>query len=118
MLRTSRVRSLSCLLLCGLVVARASAAEDATAMVRQSFMNAMAAVQVAPTVPLPEDGPGLRRYALYPYLQAARLRAELRLVTPAAGGLEEALLPVDDRIAAFLEEQGPRPVTQKLREEW
>lgn len=98
--------------------AHASEQEDPAAAVRQTFVAAMAAVAVAPTAPLPEDSPALRGYVLYPYLQAARLRAQLRLAAPAADGPNQPLLPVDDAIAAFLEQQGSRPVTQRLREEW
>lgn len=106
------------LLLCSAAVPVAGDEEPA-AGVRQAFLDAMAAVEVAPSsVPLPEDSTALRGYALYPYLQAARLRAALRLLAPAAGGLDERRLPVDDAIAAFLKEQGSRPVTQQLREEW
>ena len=115
----SLIRLLFCLvLLARLAAVPAAAADDPAAVVRQAFMNAMAAVAVAPSVSLPEDSPALRGYVLYPYLQAARLRAELRLVTPVAGGLDEPLLPVDEAVAAFLEEQASRPVTQQLRDEW
>jgi len=113
------IRLLFCLALLGrFAAASAGVEEDNAAAVRQAFMDAMAAVAVAPTVPPPEDSPALRGYVLYPYLQAARLRAELRLVPKAAGGPDGPLLPVDEAIAAFLEEQASRPVSQKLREEW
>ncbi|HEX9206909.1 MAG TPA: transglycosylase SLT domain-containing protein [Steroidobacteraceae bacterium] len=92
--------------------------EDSAAGMRQAFMDAMAAVTVSPTAPPSGDSPALQGYVLYPYLQAARLRGQLRLVTPSSGGLSVPLLPIDDAIAAFLEAQGSRPVTQKLREEW
>lgn len=118
MRRASPLPLLPCLLFCSYVAAGARADEDSAAGARQSFMNAMAAVAVAPTVALPDDGPELRSYILYPYLQAARLRTELGQVTPAAAGLDNPLLPVDDRVAAFLEEHGSRPVAQKLRDEW
>lgn len=96
----------------------AAAAEPVPVPVRQAFMNAMAAVPVAPTAAVPEDGPELRGYVLYPYLQAARLRAQLSVVAPVAGALDDPLLPVDEAIVAFLAAQGSRPVTQRLRQEW
>jgi soluble lytic murein transglycosylase len=110
-------------LLCLVLLARfavlpAAAEDDPVAGVRQEFVNAMVTAAMAPTIPLAPDRPALREYVLYPYLQAARLRAELRLVAGAAGGLDQPLLPVDDAVAAFLQQQASRPVTQKLREEW
>ena len=116
-MRASRIPFLTCLLVCSLTAMPAGAQESAAA-VRQSFMNAMAAATAAPTVPLPDDGTELRSYVLYPYLQAARLRAGLRLVAPATDAPGDSLLPVDEAISAFLKEQGSRPVAQKLREEW
>jgi soluble lytic murein transglycosylase len=101
--------------------AAAAVEADPAAAVRQSFMDAMAAVAAAPGGPggpPPEDSAALRGYVLYPYLQAARLRAGLSVVTAGTGGLDEPLLPVDEAIAAFLEQQASRPVSQKLREEW
>ncbi len=115
----SLLRPLLCLaLLFRFAAVSAAAEDDPAAAVRQAFMDAMAAIAVAPTVPLAADSPALREYVLYPYLQAARLRGELRLVAGAAGGLNEPLLPVDDAVRAFLEQQASRPVAQKLREEW
>jgi soluble lytic murein transglycosylase len=101
--------------------ARASSSageQDPLADLRQSFLNAMAAANVAPTQPAPEDDAALRSFVLYPYLLAARLRAQLRLIAPAAGELDAPLLPIDDAIAAFLREHAERPVTTRLREEW
>ena len=57
--------------------------EDA---VRQAFMNAMAAAAVAPASSAAGDDGELREYPLYHYLQAARLRRQLELATPAKGG--------------------------------
>ena len=88
--------------------------EDA---VRQAFMNAMAAA-AAPASPAADDDRELREYPLYPYLQAARLRRQLELATPAATGTVDALLPVDREVIAFLREHGAAPVTTRLRTTW
>jgi soluble lytic murein transglycosylase len=101
--------------------ADAAADDDAArkdAALRQSFMDAMAAVGVAPTSAATDDEADLRRYALYPYLQAARLRRQLELATPAAVGTVDALLPVDHAVIAFLREHGNAPVTAPLRTTW
>jgi soluble lytic murein transglycosylase len=82
--------------------------------VRQSFMNAMAIVAFAPT----SDDASLQSYVLYPYLQAARLRRQLELATPAATGTVDALLPVDGQVVAFLSEHGAAPVSTPLRGAW
>jgi soluble lytic murein transglycosylase len=89
--------------------------EDA---VRQAFMNAMAAAAVAPASSAAADDGELRAYPLYPYLQAARLRRQLELATPAATGTVDALLPVDQQVIAFLREHGTAPVTARLRTTW
>src|SRR5690349_22296282 len=92
-------------------------AADDTASVRQAFLDAMAVASIVPTEP-PTDSEALREYVLYPYLQAARLRTELALLTPASTSLTIPTLPLDDRIAAFLAAQGTQPVARRLREEW
>ena len=103
----------------GCVSARAAVpAADPVAAVRQAFLDAMAAARLAPTQPAPEDSERLRQYALYPYLQAARLRAELQLLAPAASDLVTPSLPVDERVAAFLQQQGTQPVARGLRADW
>ncbi len=73
----------------------------------------------APFAPAGGDSEALQRYPLYPYLQAARLSRQLALIRPVAaqpGG--DPRLPLDDEIAAFLAQQGDRPVTRKLRSAW
>lgn len=113
--RLAWVLSLVCL---GVVSSSAGEPGDAGAILRQSFLNAMAAAGVAPTQPAPEDDATLRGYVLYPYLVATRLLTQLRQVTPVAGELDAPLLPIDDAIASFLREQGDLPVTRRLRDEW
>jgi soluble lytic murein transglycosylase len=94
----------------------AAGAED-WASVRQAFLDAMAVASISPT-PAPGDPDALRQYVLYPYLQAARLRTELALLTPASTSLTVPTLPLDDRIATFLASQGTRPVVRRLRDDW
>jgi soluble lytic murein transglycosylase len=86
--------------------------------VRQAFMDALATVQAAPMRPSSDAERDLRGYVLYPYLEAARLRRQLELATPAAGQLIDPLLPVDDDVVAFLREHGSAPVTDRLRTAW
>jgi soluble lytic murein transglycosylase len=98
--------------------ARAEDDESRQGALRQAFMDALAAVSVAPISAAPDDEAELRGYALYPYLQAARLRRQLELATPASVGTVDALLPVDHAVIAFLREHGNAPVTAQLRATW
>jgi soluble lytic murein transglycosylase len=86
---------------------------------RQAFLAAMATVAAAPVAPPGGDSEALQRYPLYPYLQAARLNRQLALLRPVAaqpGG--DPRLPLDDEVAAYLVQQGDRPVTRALRSAW
>ena len=114
------LKSLACLLALAGLAALPSARAQAprTDEVRQSFMDAMATVNVVPTQAPAADSAELRAYALYPYLQAARLRRQLELATPAAVELVDAPLPIDGDIVAFLREHGNAPVTTSLRAVW
>jgi soluble lytic murein transglycosylase len=97
----------------------ARADDDTPPQVREAFVAAMAAVTGSPFAPTGGDSEVLQRYSLYPYLQAARLGRQLELIRPVAaqpGG--DPRLPLDDDIAAFLAQQGDRPVTRKLRSAW
>ena len=111
------------LLFCGLLAAGSSAlADDDNATpkhVREAFVASMATVEAAPFAPAGGDSEALQRYPLYPYLQAARLNRQLALTrpTPAQPG-SDARIPLDDEIAAFLAQQGERPVTRTLRSAW
>ncbi|MGB7740202.1 MAG: transglycosylase SLT domain-containing protein [Steroidobacteraceae bacterium] len=87
--------------------------------VREAFVAAMASVAAAPFAPAGGDSEALQRYPLYPYLQAARLNQQLALNRPlAAQPGADARLPLDDEVAAFLAQQGDRPVTRTLRSAW
>jgi hypothetical protein len=84
--------------------------------VREAFVAGMANVAAAPFAPAGGDSEALQRYPLYPYLQAARLNRQLALMrTLAAQPGGDPRLPLDDEVAAFLAQQGDRPVTRTLR---
>jgi soluble lytic murein transglycosylase len=82
---------------------------------RQDALRAefRAALDAAAQARAPVDGAALRGYLLYPYVEAARLRAALSRV--AAGRRDAAL---EARIQAFLGRHGDEPVTRELRREW
>ncbi|MCM2312147.1 MAG: hypothetical protein NDI84_12160, partial [Steroidobacteraceae bacterium] len=85
----------------------AGAATDPLAKVRAEFQSAYAAVETAPMdVDAAGDSEALRKYPLYPYLQAARLQR--RLADPSAAGA----------IEAFLAEHGSAPAARSLRRSW
>jgi soluble lytic murein transglycosylase len=113
-------RLFALLLFALLVPGAPSRADDDTLQpVRGAFLAAMAAVDSAPFAPAGGDPEALQRYPLYPYLQAARLSRQLALVRPvAAPPGSDPRLPVDDEVAAFLAQQGDRPVTRTLRSAW
>ena len=98
----------------------ARADDDATLKhVREAFVAAMAAVDAAPFAPAGGDSEALQRYPLYAYLQAARLNRQLALLPPIATQPgSDPRLPLDDEIAAFLSQQGERPMTRTLRSAW
>lgn len=85
----------------------APAPEDA---LRAEFRAALDGV--AQTRP-PPDSDALRRYLLYPYVEAARLRYALSRV--AAGARE---LTLETRTQQFLERNDDEPVTRELRRAW
>lgn len=72
---------------------------------RREFQQAYAAAQAG--VPA-QDSPALRGYALYPYLQAERLRRALSADATAA----------DASIEAFLMDHSAEPVAGELRRTW
>jgi soluble lytic murein transglycosylase len=109
---------LGLLLGCAATPTHANDGESRQDAARQAFVDAMASVAVTASTGAARDDATLRTYALYPYLQAARLRRQLELVTPAAAGTVDALLPVDQDVTAFLREHGSAPVTARLRDAW
>ena len=115
-------RLIALLLVTLLALGSSARADDDNATlqhVREAFIAAMATVAAAPFAPAGGDSEALQLYPLYPYLQAARLNRQLGLTRPLAaqpGG--DPRLPLDDEVAAFLAQQGERPVTRTLRSAW
>lgn len=83
--------------------------DDAYAAVRTEFLQAYNTASAGLPEPQPQDSAGLQAYPLYPYLQAARLKRDLRLPDPA---------PADSAIAGFLQHYGEQPVGRTLRRAW
>ena len=83
-------------------VADASPLDDG----RREFQAAYAVAAAPPSDGAVADSEALRNYPLYPYLQAARLRA--RVDDPAA----------TSAISAFLQQYGSDPVARSLRRSW
>ena len=95
-------------LVCAALLARAD--DDAYASARQEFLRDYgAAVALLPEGP-PQDSAALQAYPLYPYLQAARLKRDLRLAPDPNA--------VDLRIVQFLKGNGEQPVGRALRRAW
>ncbi len=117
---TQRLSSLLFLALLALLSNAHADDEQATLKhVREAFMAAMATVDATPFAPAGGDSEALQRYPLFPYLQAARLHRQLALARPvAAPAGTESKLALDDEIAAFIAQQGDRPVTRALRSAW
>lgn len=97
----------SLVLLAGSLLAASTQASDATAL-RDSFRAALAEARTG-RAPDGEDRRALRDYVLYPYLQAARLQAQLPRAQPGA---------LDAAIAGFLDRQPDLPVSRELRRQW
>lgn len=85
--------------------------DDPYAAVRQEFLRGYGAANaLLPQPAAAPDSAALQAYPLYPYLQAARLRRELRL----APNPETA----DLRIVQFLKDNGEQPAGRALRRAW
>ncbi len=100
--RRTRTSWTAALVIAALAMAVRAAAQD-DAATRTLFRVAYAAAQAGSGSPAASDGSALRAYALYPYLQAARL---------------EQGLSADAAIGAFLDEHGDAPYTARLRQVW
>jgi soluble lytic murein transglycosylase len=120
MLTAPRLVSLLCFALFALGSSARADDDNATLKhVREAFLASMATVETVPFAPAGGDSEALQRYPLYPYLQAARLNRQLAVTRPmAAQPGSDARLPLDDEVAAFLSQQGERPVTRTLRSAW
>jgi len=88
-----------------------AAADDPYRDVRKEFVRAYAQATAGAAAPRGEDSEALRAYPLYPYLQAARIRAAL--ANAAAG-----LTPADERAHTFVTYYDNEPVGQQLRRTW
>jgi soluble lytic murein transglycosylase len=85
-------------------------ASDATEALRAEFRAALdGAAQVRPR----PDSAALRGYLLYPYVEAARLRAGLGR---ALAGRRD--FPLEARVQRFLDSHGEEPVARELRRAW
>lgn len=97
-------------LLALLLAAGPAAAAPAPEAQRAEFRAALERVDARNA---PADRPALRRYLLYPYLEAARLRQAL---VPLGANKRDA--GIEKRIRAFLARHGDAPVTTDLRHDW
>lgn len=95
-------------LLCAVGLTRAEG--DPYADGRRDFQAAYALANAMLPEPQAQDSAALRAYPLYSYLQAARLKRELRLAPDPA--------QVDARIVEFLKANGDQPVGRGLRRAW
>ena len=90
-----------------------AAVSDDYAAARQEFVAAYARAEAGRGPPEAGDSDALVAYALYPYVQAARLRAAL-----AAAPAPATALPVDDAARQFLAAHGDEPVGRIVRRAW
>ena len=102
---------MACLALLCSAMGGASGAEDPLGAQRIEFRQAMASLSGADGGSH-ADSAGLRGYALYPYVQAARLEQALR----AAG--QDVPPTLDAQAATFLRAQEGAPVARELRRAW
>jgi len=97
--------------LVALVALQPAGAQDEPAEQRSAFLAAYERAQAGVPAPPEGDDPKLEGYPLYPYLVAARLRAEIGGTAPTGAGL-------DGRVEAFLERHGQDPVGRWVRRPW
>jgi soluble lytic murein transglycosylase len=100
------------ILMCAAASSRVEAQDDPLAAARAEFQQAYGSLALSPRPPATPDGPGLRGYVLYPYLQAARLTQALR---DAGADVPAAL---DEEIAVFIRGNEGQLVTRDLRSSW
>lgn len=94
-----------------LFTAQAFAASDVYARTRAQFVRAYAQATSGEAAPREDDSEALRAYPLYPYLQAARIRAALE-----KAGAD--LTPADQRAQTFIAYYDGDPVGRDLRRAW
>ena len=95
-----------------LAPACALAQDDPLAAVRAEFIANLAAARSDAIRAAPPDSEALRRYPLYPYLEAARLRGQLAKAAGPAGSA------ADIATAAFLARHGNEPAASGVRSAW
>jgi soluble lytic murein transglycosylase len=102
--------AIACLVAC--LASLPAAADDAYAAAREEFVAAYARAD-AGREPLQADSDQLVAYPLYPYVQAARIRAALAAAHPS-----EKALPADEAARRFTAAHPGEPVTRIVRRAW
>jgi len=100
----------ACAWVAGIGTAAGDAPADPYAELRREFVAAHAAAEAGRPAPPSGDSEALQAYVLYPYIQAARLRAALRSGPPGS-----TATATDAAARAFLERHGAAPYTRPLR---
>ena len=98
-------------LILSFAAANASAEQDVYERTRAQFVRAYAQATGGAAQPREPDSEALRAYPLYPYLQAARIRAAL-------AHAEADLTPADQRAHTFITYYDGDPVGRDLRRAW
>mgnify|MGYP001045084385 FL=1 len=80
---------------------------------RKAFETAWRDAEAGIAAPAGGDAAALVDYPLYPYVEAARLRAAL-----AGRGSREPAQPLDVAVANFLARHGSEPVSRLVRRPW
>ena len=109
---TRRALAAVALLVACWLPAPARAATDLDAQ-RQAFLAAWRAAEAGAPAPAGGDSALLSEYPLYPYVEAARLRAAID-----GKSTEVAARPLDVGVAAFLARHGGEPVARVVRRPW
>lgn len=104
-------RLTSLLPLLALLPLACAAASDPFKHTREAFKDAYAKVATTPLDQQGKDGEGLRRYPLYAYLQAARIKRALAESTNDLGA-------ADQRAETFVTQYPREPVGRDLRTAW
>src|SRR6516165_102616 len=109
--RLSRFGSIVTVALVCAVSAHGAGVEASYANVRTAFQDAYARVAANLPDESASDSEALKRYPLYPYLQAARIRQALN-------GSPDSVAEVDQRAAEFIAGHEQAPVSRALRRAW
>lgn len=101
----------SCLPLLALLPLGCAAAGDPFKNTREAFKHAHAEVATGPLGQQDKDGEALRKYPLYPYLQAARIKRALAESTNDLG-------TADQRAETFIAQHPREPIGRDMRNAW